>query len=327
MRSLRAFCVSALLLYGMASFAANITGTLYFTTFAGGANVHTVGFTYNPGVSFMLGSVVDLTPTPGADGLLFDPLNGNLMVAGQSSGFVSEEPKTGGTVTNVNVGPAGQSYHLALTSNNSAVWNMANGQNAFISVVPLPFNSASGTSYPVTGNDTDIRGVIFDPQTSQYYYTTAPDGGTGNFGSIVFTGSSFVTTRIASGLYAHGISYDPFSHDLIVNSANVIQQITPTGTIIGQITTAGDQFDQAAENGKGLLFVASNTGNLEFADYAATGNIGTATFSSEQFLAGALDDIAPLSGSGAPTPEPGTLLLLGTSIAGVAGMLRRKLKA
>ena len=326
MKGLRALCVAALLLYGIAGFAANTTGTLYFTTFSGGANVHSVGFTYNPGVSFTLGSVTDLTPTPGADGLLFDPLNGNLMVAGQSSGFVSEEPKTGGTVTNVNVGSAGQSYHLALTSNNSAAWNMANGQNAFISVVPLPFGTATpGTSYPVTGNDTDIRGVIFDPVTSQYYYTTAPDGGQGNFGTIVFNGSSFVTTRIASGLWAHGISYDPFSKDLIVNSGNFIQQINTAGTVLGFINGPGN-FDQAAEDGHGLLFVASNSGFLQFADYAATGNIGTATFTSAPFLAGSLDDIAPLSGSGAPTPEPGTLLLLGTSVAGVAGMLRRKLK-
>ena len=326
MKSLRAFCVIALLLYSIASFAANVNGTLYFTTFAGGSNVHSVAFTYNPGVSLTLGSIVNLTSTPGADGLLFDPLNKNLVIAGQSSGFVSEELPTGGPVTNVNVGSAGQSYHLALTSNNSALWNMANGQNAFISVVPLPFGTG-GTSYPVTGSDVDIRGVIFDPVTSQYYYTTACDGCTGNFGSIVFTGSSFVTTRIATGLYAHGISYDPFSHDLIVNSANVIQQITPTGAIVGQITTANDQFDQAAENGKGLLFVASNTGNLEFADYSATGNIGTATFTSEQFLAGSLDDIAPLSGQGSQSPEPSSLLLLGSGVAGLAGMLKRKLKA
>jgi hypothetical protein len=78
MRSLRAFCVPALLLYGIAGFAANITGTLYFTTFSGGNNVHSVGFTYNPGVSLTLGSIVNLTPTPGADGLLFDPINKNL---------------------------------------------------------------------------------------------------------------------------------------------------------------------------------------------------------------------------------------------------------
>ena len=73
MKTLRALCVTALLLYGIAGFAANITGTISFTTFGGGNNVHSVGFTYNPGVSFMLGTVTDLTPTPGADGILFDP--------------------------------------------------------------------------------------------------------------------------------------------------------------------------------------------------------------------------------------------------------------
>src|SRR5215469_2498299 len=179
MSKLRALCAGAVLLWAVTGFAANLTGTLYFTTFSGGNNVHSVGFTYNPGVSLTLGSITNLTPTPGADGLLFDPFNGNLVVAGQSSGFVSEEPKTGGTVTNVSVGSAGQSYHLALTANNSALWNMPNGGSPFISVVPLPFNSASGTSYPVTGSDTDIRGVIYDPATSQYYYTTACDGCTG----------------------------------------------------------------------------------------------------------------------------------------------------
>ena len=72
---------------------------------------------------------------------------------------------------------------------------------------PLPFGTA-GTSYAATGNDTDIRAVIFDPVTSRHYYATAPDGGQGSFDTIVFNGSTFVTTRIATGLWAHGISYD-----------------------------------------------------------------------------------------------------------------------
>lgn len=56
-----------------------------------------------------------------------------------------------------------------------AIGSMANGQNAFISVVGLPFGT-NGTSFPVTGDDRDIRGAIFDPVTSKYYYTTAPGG-------------------------------------------------------------------------------------------------------------------------------------------------------
>ena len=50
--------------------AQNIKGTIDFTTFSGGANVHSVPFTDDPGVSLKLGSIVNLTPTPGADGLL-----------------------------------------------------------------------------------------------------------------------------------------------------------------------------------------------------------------------------------------------------------------
>ena len=115
-------------------------------------------------------------------------------------------------------------------------------------------------------------------------------------------------------------------HDLIVNSGDTIQQINTAGTVLGTVTGIGN-FDQAAEDGKGHLFVASNSGFLELVDCSSTKNIGTGTFSAEPFLAGSLDDIAPLSGSAAPTPEPGTLILFGTSVVGLAGIVRPKLKA
>lgn len=317
------FLVALAGLLGIAAHADVLTGTLYFTTFSGGNNVHSVTFTYD-GSSFMLGSTTNLTPTPGADGILFDPMNGNLVVSGQSTGNLSEETVTGANLTSVNVGSAGQSYHLAVTSNGQQIWNMPNGGSAFISVVGLPFGS-NGTSYPVTGPDTDIRGVVWDPLAGKYFYTTACDGCTGNFGTITFNGSAFVTTRLQTGLYAHGITYDPYTGDLIVNSADFIQQIDTAGNVLGTVSGTGN-FDQAAVDGHGHLFVASNSGFLKFVDYSNSGNIGTGIFSAQPFLANSLDDIAPLSGSGSQTPEPGTLALMGTGVLGLAGLLRRKIK-
>jgi len=101
------------------------------------------------------------------------------------------------------------------------------------------------------------------------------------------------------------------------------------GNILSSITVAGEQFDQAAEDGHGHLFAASNFGDLLFVDYDKSGLIGAASnFTSDQFLAGGLDDIAPLSGlggGGTPTPEPSSLILLGAGLLSLAGVARRKL--
>jgi hypothetical protein len=328
----------ALLLVGSATglLADSATGTLFYTTFSGGVDVHKVNYNYDGISTFLLSGITDVATTVGADGILFAP-DGNLLVAGQGNNHVTEVT-TAGAIVGSPVDAGTGSYHLALQSNanNALLYNMWNGSGSggstSISALQLSGGglSAAGIAYTVscsTGCSTDVRGVIWDPINSKWYYGTAPDGGSGDFGTVVFNDVSHTATltRLQTGLWAHGLSFDPFTGDVIVNSGNTIQQLNAAGAVLSTATGPGS-FDQAAEDGNGHMFVASNSGNLEFIDYRATGLIGAgANFTAAPFLAGSLDDIAPLSGAGSPVPEPASVVLLGTIAALVSYRLRRKL--
>lgn len=74
--------------------AGPVAGKLFFTTFAGGNNIHSVNFSYNGSNSFTLGSVNDIAATPGADGLTFTTDN-FLAVGGQGNVVHKVNPNTG----------------------------------------------------------------------------------------------------------------------------------------------------------------------------------------------------------------------------------------
>src|ERR1043166_9751102 len=80
---------------GMAA-ADPITGELFYTRFSGAPNVKRVTVSYDGATSFSLGTPVVVGTTPGADGLVGNPQNPDLLiVAGQGSDISTISKTTG----------------------------------------------------------------------------------------------------------------------------------------------------------------------------------------------------------------------------------------
>jgi uncharacterized repeat protein (TIGR01451 family) len=279
--------------------AANVS--LFFTQFgtgsAGGLSQAAIGY---DGSSLTLGTPTSIDPTLSGDGLIFLP-NGNLLVGGPS---VSEvDPTTGAVLGTINT----PGDHLTLDPSGTRVWTSDQGSPGIAGhtgpLVEIPL-APFGTSitHALHGDDGGLTHLAFIPDGTVYYTDSTPQGG-GSFGVIDL--STFTTKRLVSHLpAAHGLSYDPYTGDLIMVGASSVTQFDPrTQTIVSERDFPNQAFvlDQGAVDGKGHLYAADNTGHLIFIDYSATGLIGDARdFVTTPFVATDLDDVAPLSGVGSP---------------------------
>jgi len=292
------------------------TGTLYYTTFAGGTNVWDVQYSYNDAThAFSLTNNQGLAALAGADGIIFDA-GGNLLVGGQGSNNVFQGTGAGGPWYSATPGD-GNSYHLALSPDGKTVYT--SNFRGPLDVLPIgttPGSIQNGTAHAVTaasGNDTGVTQLAFAPNGNVYYVDGNPNGH-GDLG--LFNLTTDQTTELYGDVVpAHGLIYDNYSGLITMFGDGFTGTIDPNhGNALktSSVQFACD-FDQGATDGHGHALVAGCNG-ITLLDYSHSGDITHPDYNTTIFGFGNIDDVAPLSGLGSSTPEPGYIALIGVGL-------------
>jgi hypothetical protein len=147
------------------------------------------------------------------------------------------------------------------------------------------------------------------------------------------TGTVYLTARdfanpvalFNTGAYDMGITYDRANNSLWMSGwgNNAVTDYSLSGTVLSSFST-GQIYNGAlaldpADHTLWLVDDESNTANVGLLEQYSTAG---ALLSTGPYVAGAQGgefDLAPT------TPEPGTLIMFGSGILGLAGVLRRKI--
>jgi hypothetical protein len=310
--------------------AGPVSGELFYTRYQDQPNVKKVAFTYD-GSSFVLASPTVVGTTPGADGIVGNPQNSNLLIVGNQGPAVSTIDRNTGAVTTYSSPVA--AFHLSVPTSTTLLASSIPGNLARFDILSTGALSP-GTIISLSGSSTVVTSVIDTP--TGFFYTTASPSGGGQFGTLTFnapvgTATSAVTQRIFQSVAsAHGGAYDPFSNSVLLFGDSYIGQYNLGTQTFAERFISGGDFDQGAVDGNGHIFIASNNGNLTFVDYSASGGdiFAGSTFVSTQFLDTYVDDVAPLIGTGGTNNVPDSASSLALLSLGclALGFIRRRVQ-
>jgi DNA-binding beta-propeller fold protein YncE len=197
----------------------------------------------------------------------------------------------------------------------TAYWIAGRGNDTLYT---LNLNTGKATQVGSYGID-DMFALAYDPATHGLY----GDATNGNFYSL--DPSTGKATLIGSnGVYPGGMTYNSTSGQLILTMAGgtgTFYSIDPTTGKATQLGSPGFLNDNgvAWDADQGAYYVDDWSGNLYKVDPKTWTYKVVSTLNGDAF-----DGIIYPTGGSGTTPEPGSLLLLGTGIAAVGSRLRRK---